>query len=91
MDTSLLPIVGNLGVAGFAIWIMWKMFDSNTRERDKHLGSSQIEREKYMGLITETQKSFDIYQQKVQDDILGQLHKNTDALTRVLDHFTHEH
>lgn len=88
MDSNLLPVIGNLGVAGFAIWIMWKMFDSNTKERDRHLVSSQLEREKYMGIVTETQKNFDVYQQKVQEDVMSQLSKNTDALTRVLDHFS---
>lgn len=85
---SLLPVLSNLGIGGFAIYIMWKMFDANSKEREKHTISTQLEREKYISIATDTQRNFNAYQERVQSDIMTQLSKNTDALTRVLDHFS---
>lgn len=88
VESSLLPVLSNLGIGGFAIFIMWKMFDANGKEREKHTASAQLEREKYLSMATETQKNFNLYQERVQSDIMSQLDKNTDTLTRVLDHFS---
>lgn len=85
ISEALLPIFTNLGIGGFAIYIMWRMFDSNTKEREKHTTSAQLEREKYIGMVNDSQKEFNLYQQTVQKDIMTQLGKNTDAFTRVFD------
>lgn len=82
---SLLPVLSNLGIGGFAIYIMWKMFDANSREREKHMISTQLEREKYMTIVTEGQKEFNLYQNRVQTDVMSQLSRNTEVLSRVLD------
>lgn len=87
LTDSLLPGLSSLGIGGFAIFIMWKMFEANGKERDRHTIAAQLEREKYMGIINEGQKSFNLYQEKVQTDVMGQLARNTDALSRVIDHF----
>lgn len=85
---SILPVLSNLGIGGFAIYIMWRMFDANQKEREAHRTSAQLEREKYMSIVTDTHKSFSTYQEKVQTDVMVQLGRNTDALSRVLDHFS---
>lgn len=84
---SLLPVLSNLGIGGFAIYIMWRMFDSNGKERDRHMLAAQLERDKYLLMSTEAQERFSVYQERVQNDVMEQLSKNTDALSRVLDHF----
>ena len=95
MEANLLPVLSNLGIGGFSIYIMWRMFDANSKEREKHISSAQLEREKYIAIVTDTHKNFNEYQQRVQQDVMEQLSKNTevlsknaDALSRVLNHFS---
>ena len=87
MDTQLLPLVGNLGVAGFAIYVMWRMSESNNKEREKHLDNARMEREKFMSEINEAGKTHNLFQEKVRTEIMEQLNQNTSAFQRVLDHY----
>lgn len=82
-----LSTIANFGVAGFAIYIMWKMYDSNTREREKHLVISQQEREKFMTQINDVTKEHNLLQTEVRDKIIDQLNKNTAAFEKVLSKF----
>lgn len=86
--SSILPLVSNLGIGGFAIFIMWKMFDSNAKEREKHMAAAEAERERYLSMVTKGHEAFRAYQERVQTDIMMQLSKNTDVLSRVLSHFS---
>lgn len=85
----------NFGLAGFAIFIMWRMYESNAAERDKHNTSSALEREKHLTLLNEAHKEFGLFQEKVRTEIMGQLgqvtnqqQKNTSAFEKVLEHFS---
>lgn len=84
MDLSALI---QLGIAGPALFIMWKMYDANTKERDRYHQSSTLEREKFLSQINETHKEFGLFQEKVRTEIMAQLSKNTSAFEKVLDHF----
>lgn len=95
MEANILPVLSNLGIGGFSIYIMWRMFDANGKEREKHTQTAQLEREKYIGMVTDTHRNFNDYQQRVQADVMEQLSKNTevlsknaDVLARVLNHFS---
>jgi hypothetical protein len=87
MEADLFPVLSQLGVAAFAIYVMWQMSNSNTKERDKHLETSRLEREKFMLAINEATKAFNEFQEKVRTEIMDQLNKNTSAFQRVLDRF----
>lgn len=70
-ETQLLPIASNLGVAGFAIWILWKMFDSNQREReDNNLyirGLEKEVRDKVLTQLAENTKAFERIMEHFQE------------------------
>lgn len=84
-------IVANLpqfGLAGFSIFIMWRMYEAQSAEREKHNLSSGLEREKHLIMLNDTHKEFGLFQEKVRTEIMNQLHKNTSAFERVLEHFS---
>jgi hypothetical protein len=87
MDTDILPLIANLGVAGFAIYIMWRMSETNTKERQREAEHSRLEREKFLLELNEVAKDFNAFQEKVRTEIMDQLNKNTSAFQRVLDRF----
>ena len=86
MPTDLLTPVLNLGVAGFAIYVLWKQGDARDQEREKHAEHDRLEREKFMLEINEAVKTHNLFQKEVRTEIMGQLGKNTTVFERVLDH-----
>ncbi len=78
------PVITNLGIAGFSIWVMYKMY----------LVSSARFKEKYRELIEEIDKTdrrnedsereFREYAKAVRDKTMAQMAENTKALDRVI-------
>lgn len=78
----------NLGIGGFAILVMWWMYDSNTKERNRHDEAATNERSHYIAQMTEREVAFRQLEEKVRDKVMTQLNENTKAFQRVLDHFS---
>ena len=73
METSLLPVLANLGVAGFAIYIMWRKDQSAAEERTRFLKE-----------IGERENAFRTLEEQVRNQIFTQLTENTKVLENVL-------
>ncbi len=79
--------VVNLGLGGFAIFIMWKMYDSSTKER---AAISLRFKEKDQELVSEIdkrdhrndaqQKAFMEYNHKLSDNMLKHINEGSKAL-----------
>lgn len=79
MEPSITQLLPNLGIAGFAIWIMWKMYDTSQRrfkEKDQE----------FIGEINKRDASFRELEKEVRTSIMSQLAENTNAMSRVIDH-----
>lgn len=79
--------VVNLGIGGFAILVMWWMYDSNTKERNRHDEAAQIERAHYIQQMTERELAFRQLEEKVRDKVMTQLNENTKVFQSVLEYF----
>ena len=76
--------VVNLGIGGFAILVMWWMYDSNTKERNKHDEAALRERQHYIAQLTEREIAFRKLEEHVRDKIMAQLNENTTAFQSFL-------
>jgi hypothetical protein len=76
--------IANFGVAGFAIYIMWRMYDANKKERENNDTHTRAEREKFNVKFEDQVKTHNIFQEKVRNELMTQLRKNSDAFERVL-------
>ncbi len=77
----------NLGLAGFSIWIMWKMYDSSTKERAAYSARMKekdselsAEIDKRDARNSEQQKIFTDYTIKVHNEGMERISENTKAL-----------
>lgn len=63
----------NLGIGGFAILVMWWMYDSNQKERRAHF-------ETFVASLTEREVALRSLEKEVRDKVMNQLNENTAAL-----------
>lgn len=74
-------LIQTLGVAGVALWILWKMYDSSQKrfkEKDTELINEIDKRDKRNDA---QQKTFADYTIKLHDSTMKQIAENTKALT----------
>ena len=79
--------ITNLGISGFAIWIMWLMYKSSStrfKEKDQEFIDEIGKRDKK---LEEKDEAFHLYVNKVQDTILVHLRENQDVMKELMRHF----
>lgn len=79
MEMDILDIIKTLGITGFALWIMWKMYEhssSRFAEKDKQFIEEISRRETGMREI----------EKEVRTSIMLQLSQNTEAMRKVVEH-----
>lgn len=76
MEAQLLPVLANLGVAGFAIYIMWRKDQAAATERDSFLEE-----------IKEREMAFRQLEEQIRDKVFSQLAKNTEVLEAAMSRF----
>lgn len=85
MDATQLPgIAANLGVAGFAMYIMWRMYVASSdrlKEKDEELIREIDKRE---SRNEKQDEAFRSYVREVQEKTMQQLNRNTDVLDRAI-------
>lgn len=81
MNLDPMTVITNLGIAGFAIWIMYKMFQSyqsRAKEKDQEL---IVEIDKRDRRNDELQRAFHEFATKTQESMNKHISENTIALT----------
>lgn len=85
MTLDPLPIVTNLGIAGFALWVMYKMYlNSSARFKEKDIELIQ-EIDKRDRRNERAEEAFRVYAREVQNKTTEQMIENTKVLSRVMD------
>lgn len=70
--------VVNLGIGGFAILVMWWMYQANRQERKEHFDA-------FVAQLTEREISFRNLEREVRDRIMTQLNENTRLFEKVIE------
>lgn len=92
MSADLITPALNLGVAGFAILVLWWMYQSAAKERERNDARLDMDRQRHYERMEKKDKEFSILNDKVRDEISLQLatstsalHENSRVMERVVD------
>lgn len=81
MTPEISQVLPNLGVAGFALFILWKMYDASQKrlkEKDQEVLAEIDKRDKRN---EESQKVFNKYAEETQRSMMKHINDNTNALS----------
>ena len=76
MPTDLLPVIANLGVAGFAIWVMYKMHILSSERFEQKDASYAAQVEKHQA----TMHRHEEYVKQIQAETMISLRQATDVI-----------
>lgn len=76
-----LGVYAQLGIAGFAILVMWWMYDSNTKERARHDTEMGAERLRNEERIEKKENAYRLLGEDIRNKVSAQLMESTNAMT----------
>lgn len=91
MEATLLQLLPNLGLAGFAMFILWKQFESSqkrSKEKDEEFISYINSKDRsFIDEMAKKDHLFRELEKEVRHSVMKQLADNTNAWNKVLKHF----